>query len=39
MFSHPAERPETINGLNLYAYCGNNPVMATDESRFGYKSN
>ena len=22
--------PETINGLNLYAYCGNNPVMAVD---------
>ena len=22
--------PETINGLNLYAYCGNNPVMRTD---------
>ena len=22
--------PETINGLNLYAYCGNNPVMYTD---------
>ncbi|MDE7395565.1 MAG: hypothetical protein K2M95_05570 [Clostridiales bacterium] len=22
--------PETINGLNLYAYCVNNPVMATD---------
>ena len=22
--------PETICGLNLYAYCGNNPVMATD---------
>ena len=22
--------PETINGLNLYAYCGNNPVMFTD---------
>ena len=22
--------PETINGLNLYAYCSNNPVMATD---------
>ena len=21
---------ETINGLNLYAYCGNNPVMFTD---------
>ena len=24
--------PETINGLNLYAYCGNNPVMRTDEN-------
>ncbi len=22
--------PESINGLNLYAYCGNNPVMAVD---------
>lgn len=22
--------PDTINGLNLYAYCGNNPVMRTD---------
>ena len=22
--------PETINGLNLYAYCGNNPVMHSD---------
>ena len=22
--------PNTINGLNLYAYCGNNPVMRTD---------
>ena len=22
--------PETINGLNLYAYCGNNPVMSID---------
>ena len=22
--------PETINGLNLYAYCGNNPVMQID---------
>ena len=22
--------PETINGLNLYSYCGNNPVMAID---------
>ena len=24
--------PETINGLNLYAYCGNNPVMRTDSA-------
>ena len=24
--------PETINGLNLYAYCGNNPVMSIDPS-------
>ncbi len=24
--------PETINGLNLYAYCGNNPVMSVDPS-------
>ena len=23
--------PETCNGLNLYAYCGNNPVMCTQE--------
>ncbi len=22
--------PETVNGLNLYAYCGNNPVMYVD---------
>ncbi len=22
--------PETLGGLNLYAYCGNNPVMGTD---------
>ena len=22
--------PETVNGLNLYAYCGNNPVMGYD---------
>ena len=22
--------PDTINGLNLYAYCGNNPVMNVD---------
>ena len=24
--------PESINGLNLYAYCGNNPVMCVDPS-------
>ena len=24
--------PESINGLNLYAYCFNNPVMYTDET-------
>ena len=24
--------PETINGLNLYAYCANNPVMNVDPS-------
>ena len=24
--------PETINGLNLYAYCGNNPVMGVDKT-------
>ena len=24
--------PESINGLNLYAYCGNNPVMYADPS-------
>ena len=23
-------QPEQINGLNLFAYCGNNPVMHTD---------
>ena len=26
--------PETINGLNLYAYCGNNPVMAVRWKRY-----
>ena len=24
--------PESINGLNIYAYCGNNPVMNVDPS-------
>ena len=24
--------PESINGLNLYCYCGNNPIMYTDPS-------
>ena len=24
--------PETVNGLNLFAYCGNNPVMCYDPS-------
>ena len=24
--------PETINGINLYAYSGNNPVMRIDEN-------
>ncbi len=24
--------PDAINGLNLYAYCGNNPVMRADPS-------
>ena len=22
--------PDTINGLNLYAYCGNNPILRAD---------
>ena len=25
-------QPEVINGLNLFAYCGNNPVMRIDEN-------
>ena len=24
--------PQSINGLNLYCYCGNNPIMYTDPS-------
>ena len=27
-----AEGKDIINGLNLYIYCGNNPIMNTDES-------
>ncbi len=30
--------PETINGLNLYAYCGNNPVMYADPNGNSWKS-
>ena len=30
--------PEHINGLNLYAYCGNNPVMNTDTEGTGFWS-
>ena len=29
---------ETINGLNLYAYCGNNPVMRIDPTGTDYLS-
>ena len=29
--------PETINGLNLYAYCANNPVMRTDVNGNAWK--
>ncbi|MBO5285542.1 MAG: RHS repeat-associated core domain-containing protein [Clostridia bacterium] len=25
-------KPDSINGLNLYTYCGNNPIMYTDPS-------
>ena len=30
--------PEHINGLNLYAYCGNNPVMRTDAEGTDWES-
>ena len=30
--------PESINGLNLYCYCGNNPVMYVDESGNSWNS-
>ena len=30
--------PETINGLNLYAYCNNNPVMNVDYAGKSWKS-
>ena len=30
--------PETLNGLNLYAYCGNNPVMYKQGSVLGGSS-
>ena len=28
--------PEVINGINLYAYCGNNPVMRVDYTGCGW---
>ena len=28
--------PQTINGLNLYAYCGNNPIMCIDPTGTRY---
>ena len=30
--------PQTINGLNLFVYCGNNPVMNVDENGNSWKS-
>lgn len=30
--------PESINGLNLYAYCGDNPVMAVDPNGASWSS-
>lgn len=31
-------QPDVINGLNLFAYCGNNPVMRIDENGCSWKS-
>lgn len=31
-------QPEVINGLNLFAYCGNNPVMRIDDDGRSWKS-
>lgn len=31
--------PEIINGLNLYAYCGDNPVMRTDSQGTNWWNN
>lgn len=31
-------QPEVINGLNLFAYCGNNPVMRIDENGCSWSS-
>ncbi len=30
--------PQTVNGLNLFIYCGNNPVMNVDENGNSWKS-
>lgn len=30
--------PESINGLNLYAYCGDNPVMNVDPTGLSWKN-
>ncbi|MDR0462096.1 MAG: DUF6531 domain-containing protein [Christensenellaceae bacterium] len=32
-------RPNEINGLNLFSYCGNNPIMNIDESGRGFWKN
>ena len=31
-------QPDVINGLNLFAYCGNNPVMRIDENGCSWSS-